>query len=236
MKKYSITLISDTHGKHAQITNDLPGGDIIICAGDISTMGYEHEIQEFLAWFSRLRNYDAKIFIAGNHDWGFQDNVEEVKQILTSYPNVIYLQDDLHLLGDDYEDYDKRPKIWGSPWQPVFHNWAFNLPRNSPEMWEKMLLIPSDIDILVTHGPAWGTLDTTEFNRNVNLGCEMLSQRIETIKPKIHVCGHIHSGYGYKFNGNTHFFNAAVLGERYTYQNKPFSFIWDKDINTIEFN
>jgi hypothetical protein len=20
-------------------------------------------------------------------------------------------------------------KIWGSPWQPEFHNWAFNLPH-----------------------------------------------------------------------------------------------------------
>jgi len=41
------------------------------------------------------------------------------------------------------------------------------------------------------------------------------------IQPKIFVGGHIHSGYGYKFDGHTHFFNASVLNERYNYENKP---------------
>jgi Icc-related predicted phosphoesterase len=233
MKKLKITFISDTHGKHKQITSDLPGGDVIICSGDISSMGYEHEIREFLAWYNRLHQYATKIFIAGNHDWGFQDNAGRIQEILKEYPNVVYLQDDLHLLGEEYDNYSDRVKVWGSPWQPEFHNWAFNLPRNSPEMWEKMLLIPENVDILITHGPAFGTLDTTEWDRSLHLGCEMLAERIAQVKPKIHVCGHIHSGNGYKFDGVTHFFNAAVLGERYTYQHKPFSFEWDKESNEI---
>jgi Icc-related predicted phosphoesterase len=233
--KYKITFISDTHGKHKQITEDLPGGDIIICAGDISSMGYEHEIREFLAWYSRLNQYTTKIFIAGNHDWGFQDNVEKVKQILLQYPNVVYLQDDMHLLGEDHDDYEQRPKVWGSPWQPEFYNWAFNLPRNSPEMWEKWLMIPENTDILITHGPAHGVLDKV-IGGWENLGCEMLAQRIKDIKPKIHVCGHIHSAYGYQFVDETHYFNAAVLGEDYRYsKNKPISFIWDRDTNSIDF-
>ena len=232
--KYTVTLISDTHNKHNQITSDLPGGDIIIHAGDISSMGYEHEIREFLDWFSRLHQYTNKIFIAGNHDWGFQDNVIKIKSILAEYPNVIYLQDDLFLIGEDYEDYTNRVKIWGSPWQPEFYSWAFNLPRNSPEMWEKWLMIPENTDILITHGPAWGKLDQI-IGRYDKLGCEMLSERLNQIKPKIHVFGHIHSGYGYKFVENTHYFNAAVLGEDYRYRNKPISFTWDKETNQVEF-
>lgn len=232
--KNIITVISDTHGKHKQITADLPGGELIICAGDISGMGYEHEIRDFLDWYNQLQRYTTKIFIAGNHDWIFQDNADKVKKILSEYTNVVYLQDDMHLLGEDYDDYEHRPKVWGSPWVPEYYNWAFNLPRNSTKMWEVVSQIPP-VDILVTHGPAFGSLDTTEYDRCKNLGCEMLTERISQIKPKIHVFGHIHSGHGYKFDGTTHFFNAAVLGESYKYQNKPLTFEWDKDTNEINF-
>ena len=63
-----ITLISDTHTKHKQLNGLLPGGDLIIHAGDMSSMGYKHEIQQFLKWYNDLDNYTNKIFIAGNHD------------------------------------------------------------------------------------------------------------------------------------------------------------------------
>ena len=40
-----ITVISDTHTRHGLIPKeDLPGGDILICAGDIMNTGYN--IQE----------------------------------------------------------------------------------------------------------------------------------------------------------------------------------------------
>ena len=88
-----ITLISDTHNKHKQITGDLPGGDLLVHSGDISSMGYEHEIREFCKWFTGIEGYTHKVFIAGNHDWGFQDNVEKVKEILDFYTGITYLQD-----------------------------------------------------------------------------------------------------------------------------------------------
>ena len=43
-----ITVISDTHTLHDKLTPDLPGGDLLICSGDISSMGYIYEIQRFL--------------------------------------------------------------------------------------------------------------------------------------------------------------------------------------------
>jgi Icc-related predicted phosphoesterase len=226
-----ITFISDTHNKHKVITDDLPGGDLLIHAGDLSSMGYEHEITEFCKWYDKLNNYDTKVFIAGNHDWGFQDDPEKALQIVNSYKTIDYLQDDLLMVG---EDYDKMVKIWGSPWQPEFYNWAFNLPRNGEELKSKWDMIIPDVDILVTHGPAWGYVDKVIGNP-MNLGCELLGEKIKTIKPKIHVCGHIHSGFGYMFDGDTHYFNAAVLGERYTYENKPMTVEWNPETNEIEF-
>jgi Icc-related predicted phosphoesterase len=67
-----------------------------------------------------------------------------------------------------------------------------------------------------------------------NLGCELLIERIEKIQPKIHSSGHIHTGYGYEFKNNTHFFNAAVLDEQYEYTQKPQTIDWNVKTNEIE--
>jgi Icc-related predicted phosphoesterase len=226
-----ITFISDTHNKHKEITSSLPGGDLIVHGGDISSMGYKHEIQEFLKWFNGLDNYTHKIFIAGNHDWGFQTNPEMCKELLEFYDKVTYLEDNMKVIGDDYQT---AVKVWGSPWQPEFYNWAYNLPRKGEELKNKWELIPSDIDILITHGPAFGKVDKV-IGKYENLGCELLAERIQTSKPKIHVCGHIHSGYGYVFDGQTHYINASVLDERYYFTQKPLSVEWNKETNEIEF-
>jgi predicted phosphodiesterase len=226
-----ITLISDTHNMHDDITSSLPGGDILIHAGDLSGRGTNYEIDQFLKWYNSIDNYYLKIFIAGNHDWGFQTHPEECQYLLEKYDGVCYLQDRLLKLGDDHPD---ALKIWGSPWQPEFYSWAFNLPRQGEDLREKWAEIPEGLDILVTHGPSWGNLDTIK-GKSVPLGCELLRERIDIVKPKIHVCGHIHTGYGYKYANGTHYFNAAVLDERYEYKQKPFTFDWNRETNEIEF-
>ena len=226
-----ITLISDTHGKHNQITQDLPGGDLLLHAGDISSMGYQHEVQQFCKWFNNVENYTKKIFIAGNHDWGFQNNVEKIMEIVNSYKTVDYIQDETISVGDD----DKMVNIYGSPWQPEFYNWAFNLPKNGVELAAKWDAIPDNTDILITHGPAFGVLDTVAGKMWDNLGCQLLTNKIKSIKPKIHVCGHIHSGYGYYFDGDTHFINASVLNEAYQYTNKPITIDWNQETNEVNF-
>jgi predicted phosphodiesterase len=226
-----ITFISDTHNKHNQVTSSLPGGDLLIHAGDISSMGHKHEIQQFCKWFNSLENYTVKVFIAGNHDFGFQTEPKMAKEIVGFYKWIDYLQDDFLGYGVDTENY---VKIYGSPWQPEFNGWAFNLPKDGWELEQAWEEIPDDTDILVTHGPAFGYLDTI-MGQYDNLGCELLTKRIKTIKPKIHVCGHIHSGYGYVFDGDTHFINASVLDEQYQYTQKPLTVEWDPVTNKLEF-
>ena len=230
-----ITVISDTHTKHGLIPlTDLPGGDLLIHAGDIMNSGYnKNDILDFCTWFHSLEQYDKKIFIAGNHDRMFENHPEGVEELLNIYLDIDYLQDEGYDLYD--LDTDTSTKIYGSPWQPEFYSWAFNLPKNGIELAGKWEAIPDNTDILITHGPAFGTLDTVAGRPWDNLGCELLAQRIEVIKPKIHVCGHIHSGYGYVFKNGTHFFNASVLDEQYEYTQKPMTFDWDKDTNTVEF-
>jgi Icc-related predicted phosphoesterase len=188
-------------------------------------MGYKGEITSFLEWFGKT-DFKHKIFIAGNHDFGFENGFEI---------NQEFKDMGIHYLQDNEITIDGI-KFYGSPWQPEFHNWAFNLPRNGWELEQKWNDIPINTDILITHGPAQGYLDTSgpPWNEPM-LGCELLVERIKEIKPKIHLCGHIHGGYGYMFDGDTHFINASVLNERYDYVNKPLTIEWDPVTNSIEF-
>jgi Icc-related predicted phosphoesterase len=233
--KLRITLISDTHTKHRQLEGFLPGGDLLIHAGDLMNSGYApSEAIEFMNWFESQSQYDKKVFIAGNHDRLFENEPSFIQQLLGERPTIDYLQDETLALYD--MDEDRSLKFYGSPWQPEFYNWAFNLPRNGEELKAKWAAIPDYTEILITHGPAQGYLDTSGPPYNEpNLGCELLTKRIKEVKPKIHVCGHIHGGYGYMFDGDTHFFNASILNERYEFRNKPMTFDWDRDTNEVTF-
>ena len=218
MKK-TITFISDTHTKHKHVTGELPGGDILIHCGDISNRGYMNEIKNFLEWFDGIKGYEYKIFIAGNHDFGFQDNPKECAKLLQDYPTVTYLEDSSVIVDGI--------KIYGSPWQPRFYNWAFNVDRgwDIAQKWEK---IPQDTDILITHGPLHGILDSTYTGQRV--GCEDLYKKVMEIKPKVHCSGHIHYDYGMKEIDGMTFINACNLGEDYMYQNGPITLDFEFDV------
>lgn len=221
-----ITFISDTHTKHKKIENDLPGGDVIIHAGDCMSSGYSfQELRNFLKWFNSLNSYTHKIFIGGNHDRVLENEPEQSQKLLAEYPFITYLQD----------TYTTSPncKIYGTPWQPEFCNWAFNLPRDSEILQAKWELIPENTDILVTHGPPYGLLDIPG-GQSTRVGCQLLRSKIEKIKPKIHVFGHIHGSAGYIYQDGTHFLNASVLNEQYMYTNLPLTFDWDPCTNLIK--
>jgi len=218
MKK-TITFITDTHTKHKHLTGELPGGDILIHCGDFTNRGYMTEIKNFLDWFDEVKGYEHKIFIAGNHDFGFQDNPKECAKLLTNYPNLTYLEDNSVIIDGI--------KIYGTPWQPRFYDWAFNVNRgwDIAQKWEK---IPMDTDILITHGPAFGILDQTYTGQRV--GCEDLYKKVMEIKPKVHACGHIHYDYGMKEMDGMTFINACNLGEDYMYQNGPITLDFEFDV------
>ena len=228
--KTRITFISDTHTKQRYL--NLPGGDLLIHAGDIMNSGYsKSDIHAFCEWFE-AQDYKHKIFIAGNHDRMFENHPLEANTIVNNY-DVNYLQDEQLDLWDEE---DQQLVIYGTPWQPEFCNWAFNLPKSGKELEEKWNAIPKDTDILITHGPPQGHLDISGPPHNVgDLGCELLRVKVDEQPPKIHVFGHIHGSYGYKFHNGTHFINASVLNEGYDQVNKPLTIDWDSETNEITF-
>lgn len=190
-----VVCVSDTHLNRPIV----PDGDLLIHAGDLTLSGKFQEIASAGMWLSSLP-HQHKIVIAGNHDWLFEKDNALARQALG--PGVTYLQDS----GTEIEGL----KLWGSPWQPRFFDWAFNLDRGEP-LRKKWLHIPDDVHILVTHGPPNGVLD--RLPRGEHVGCEELAKRLEMLKPRLHVFGHIHCGHGMTEKDGTIYVNAALCDD-----------------------
>ena len=223
-----IVCISDTHCKHAQL--QIPDGDILIHAGDISSVGHPHQLQRFVDWLTGLP-HRHKIVIAGNHDLTLDKAYYErswqrfhyrsgrldddlARQVMTNQAAFHYLVDEEICVAGI--------RVYGSPWQPQFFDWAFNLERGKPcaLAWKK---IPAGVDIVVTHGPPLGHGDQTSTGQRA--GCVNLLHEIQyRIQPKYHVFGHIHEGYGVTTDGTTTYVNASSCTLKYVASNPPIVF------------
>jgi len=201
-----LTLLSDTHGHHRHL--NLPSGDILIHAGDITARGTKAEVLDFLDWLDGL-DYQHKVFIGGNHDFYLEESATALPLILPD--KVIYLNDEgIEING---------LKLWGSPVCPDLAGWAFGKHRQElQQYWEA---IPADTDILITHSPPSGILDKS--SAKLSLGCESLLKRVNDVRPRYHVFGHIHASYGRVELEGTTFINASIMDTRLGPVNAPVS-------------
>ena len=206
-----IVCLSDTHGLHRQV--QVPDGDILIHAGDLTV--FDQPLSASLAmlrdvndWMGELP-HSHKVVIAGNHDIVFRDEPEEARSLLT---NAHYLENS----GVTLEGL----RFWGSPVTSVMESMAFATPpgMSSRAVWD---LVPTDTDVLITHGPPYGTGDQLhEWTRHV--GCLNLTQTVLRIRPKLHVFGHIHGGYGQTTSRTgTRFINCAAVDNKRVLTNAP---------------
>lgn len=178
-----IVCISDTHGLHDQVV--LPEGDVLVHAGDMTGRGEESAVAAFGAWFRR-QPHPHKVLVAGNHDFLFERDPARARELVEG-DGVHYLEDaGVEILGR---------RFWGSPWQPWFHDWAFNLERGAP-LAERWALIPEGTEVLVTHGPPMGVLDVVARGGRA-VGCEALADRMGELDVSLHVFGHIHEATGH---------------------------------------
>lgn len=215
MNHKTICCISDTHGLHGEYKHKIPECDLLIhagdCTGDIGQAG----LRSFLTWFENC-SPAPKVLIAGNHDGAFQKWPQQARAMVALLaPSVTYLED---------ESFDfNGTLIHGSPYTPTFFDWYFMRDRGADiaKHWEK---IPVGVDILVTHGPPKGIMDTApciDTREIIHVGCRDLAKRIEEVKPYAHIFGHIHSGYGFTKKDHTLFVNASCCTEKYKMINPP---------------
>ncbi len=177
----TVVCISDTHNQFPET----PEGDLLVHAGDLSNGGTREEIQHTLDWLKTLP-HQFKIVIAGNHELlldpqkGFSDN----ERRSLNWHDLIYLQDSsksLHFNGG------RVLNVYGSPWTRKHGNWAFEY-LGGVDKWTKT--VPEETDLLITHMPPFAHLDIDGF------GEEQLLREVQRVRPRLHVFGHLHAGYG----------------------------------------
>jgi len=199
----SIVCVADLH-EHLV---DVPACDLLLIAGDVSyafkgdlAAKHAYLTGDFKRWLDRVPAQEV-VLVAGNHDQSIE---------ATGIPEGLrchYLEDaGVELCG---------LRIWGTPWQPWFYDWAFNAPRRDGEAFlaSKFDAIPADTDIVVAHGPPRGLGDRTAAGAHV--GSTAMTATLERVQPELMVCGHIHEASGRYRLGATEVINASLVDSRY---------------------
>jgi Icc-related predicted phosphoesterase len=189
-----FVFVADTHNHFPVI----PDGDCVVHAGDACNGGTLTELVTFINLFGALE-HPHKIYVPGNHDNIVQEQPALVRRICEDAGVTLLIDRGIRING---------LYIYGTPWVPIYGDYAYMIEEE--DLIERFFHIPGGLDLLITHGPPWGILDQTAHDfKLVAAGCLALRDRVLAAKPKVHVFGHIHPGYGQKQIGETVFINAA---------------------------
>lgn len=154
--------------------------EVLIYAGDYSAIG---SYTESVIFAKKLQEVKAKKIIAipGNHDY---------------FP--------VDLCIEDYIEYN-GVTFFTSPYTVDFNGWNFM--ESEQELEARMWRWPSDVNVLITHGPPYGILDN-------GCGSKALREYVERVNPHVHIFGHIHNAHGHRKLG-TNFYNVSLLNDDY---------------------
>ncbi|PQE18210.1 calcineurin-like phosphoesterase protein [Rutstroemia sp. NJR-2017a BBW] len=205
-RKTRFVCISDTHNASAPSSFQLPRGDVLLHAGDLTNQGSISELRKTLKWIKDA-DFEAKIIVAGNHDVSLdpelttQHQDQESLSLLTSSPSILYLS---HSAAEINLSSPTGPhttfRIFGSPFSPTSSPSksspysAFTYPSSSSSSTPLWNTIPLDTDILITHTPPHTHLDARSDAQPI--GCEDLRKALWRVRPRLALCGHVHEGRG----------------------------------------
>jgi Icc-related predicted phosphoesterase len=203
-REMRVVALSDIHG----FLPHIPECDLLVISGDLCPLE-SHDIAFQARWLDTtfrawLQTVPARhiVAVAGNHDFVFEQMPEMVPDL------------DWHYLKDQAITIDGL-LLFGSPWQPWFHDWAFNAPAQGGELFlaKKFVLAPEGCQLFICHGPPKGHGDVND--RGLTCGSQALTERLEQLQPALMVCGHIHEGYGISEIGRTMVVNASYVDRHY---------------------
>lgn len=192
-----ITAVSDLHGHLPKIKPT----DMLLIAGDISPVdnhAFAYQLQWYSSIFTRwLESLKVKhiVFVAGNHDIFLQHTLDKDARK--------YLPSNVHYLNNEIEEINGI-SIYGTPWTPMFCNWAFMATDNKLGLGKiyndgikKYAIGNRQIDVILSHGPCNGIsdviLDNPGWGSKGHIGSKEMNEIIEILKPKYYIFGHIHS-------------------------------------------
>jgi Icc-related predicted phosphoesterase len=229
-----ICCISDTHNMHRELDDFFSAEnvrrnciDVVVHAGDFTDKGTYGEVEAFVEWFSNLP-IKHKVLIAGNHeitldshrynrapatflpDEADRHRADETLDLLLR----AHLKGRLYYLENDSVVIE-GVKFYGSPFSvtPPFKNqvpWGFQYNETVlAKVWEA---IPADVDVLVTHTPPKGVMDSY---KKLQRGSASLLEVLPKLDLSLHVFGHVHAQRGAKVVDDVIYVNAAcVNGKR----------------------
>jgi Icc-related predicted phosphoesterase len=186
-----LVLISDIHDRPVS----MPKGDVLVLAGDIFCGDDGVSLRSDLAWIKSL-GFQHAVLVEGNHDL-------VLKHLLKTQPETAWSllkSAGVQLLIDESVEIDGL-RFYGV-------GWGTSVP------------IPTS-DVVISHCPAKGTLDQQHPPESEHLGSPVLAKQIETVKPRVFVCGHIHGGYGRAEHHGTTYVNCSQANEARETVNNP---------------
>lgn len=216
-----LIITSDTHYPVDVHRTDSEGNawfpddpDIIfIHAGDLMRTGYPDDWDRCKEWLSELP-YKIKLYTPGNHDFHLQVYPGPALQELRNIGVKV-----IGLPGNNNYNSMKLPNgmsLLGLPYVTGLPRWAFN---TTEEELENHLHIMGGHDIVISHAPAYGLLDT--LTDGTHCGIEAYRKYIDIYNPRVWVSAHIHESYGMTRYKNTNCYNAAMCNRAYKHANPP---------------
>lgn len=206
-----IVATSDIHGRIPwnELVETIPSCDVLIIAGDLLPNHYRDGTMDAYWQLNQLDQFNRAarkiragkiLLVPGNHDWVFEAGLHR-EIVSPAYTSL--LDESITVDGVTF---------YGTPWVPAFCDWAFNVEKDS-DLMQRLRDKIAPCDVLITHGPAYGILDTTIDGRNV--GCRKLRERIRRITPKVHIHGDIHESFGTLDYGETSHYNVSMVDVNY---------------------
>ena len=199
-----ILAISDIHDDfEAFAPETLPNADVCIVAGDLTNFGMRrrNDIAAARWWLTALGQRYVTFWIPGNHDIGVTENT-------FSY------QDDVTCL------LDKTVAFGGLTFHGVSLSPCYTIPELA-EQWDYMTIDEAEeaaaynfeeVDVVVSHAPPYGTLDTGGWvlgRGQEHYGSQALTDYIARHTPRLVICGHVHEARGQAVIGQTDIYNVA---------------------------
>lgn len=234
-----ILATSDTHGILDGLDEaiDEQKPDVVVVAGDIAPATIGGDTKDYIRneFIGLCCNHPKVEFVLtpGNHDIWAQTYIG----LLPS--DIEYVRpDNLEYFVDSGCEID-GVKFWGSPWVPyICGHWAFEShdEQDESDIAARFAEIPADTDVLITHTPPHlfaCALDVSLQTKRGPFGSRALGDLYQKgkIHPKVHFCGHIHTGdhepYEMKTVDSpviTRIYNVSRVDERYTVA-YPFTFV-----------
>lgn len=198
-----IVHISDTHGHHRALR--VPDGDILVHSGDVQCNTVA-ELYDFNEWLGELP-HEHKLLVPGNHDTVFdperfpQHKPVDFRAILTNC--AVLIDEACTLEGIKFYGYNYCKNL------PLECHNAFGRTPDQLRQLAHKLAQQQDIDILVTHGPPRGKCDRMVLG--LRQGDPYLTEAVRALKPRFHLFGHLHEGYGIASEGGTVFSNGSSV-------------------------